>query len=197
MLDLFVLVLLFFSITLHEVAHGYVAYRFGDQTAKLQGRLTLNPLKHVDPFGTILLPLLLFFSGAPLIGWAKPVPINPSYFQKPREQMMWCAVAGPLTNYTLALFCAILRKLLPLPQFLDYILVNTAYINLILGTFNLIPIPPLDGSRVVSNFLRGDLAYRYEKLEPYGILIVILLSYLGFLNFFLNLFRPFFKLFLQ
>jgi Zn-dependent protease len=197
MLDLLALIILFFSITFHEVAHGYVALLYGDQTAKLQGRLSLSPLRHVDKFGTILLPLLLYFSGLPLIGWAKPVPINPNNFHDPRKGMLLCALAGPLTNFSLALIFVILRKLIPLHGFFEYILINGIFINLVLGTFNLIPIPPLDGSRIVSYFLKGEWFYKYNRLEPYGILIILILSYFGFLNFLLKLLNPFFKVFLQ
>lgn len=197
MLDLLALIILFFSITFHEVAHGYVALLYGDQTAKLQGRLSLNPLRHVDKFGTILLPLLLYFSGLPLIGWAKPVPINPNNFYDPRRGMVFCALSGPLTNFSLAFIFVVLRKIIPLHGFFEYILINGIFINLVLGTFNLIPIPPLDGSRIVSFFLKGEWVYKYNRLEPYGILIILILSYFGFLNFLLKLFTPLFKVFLQ
>ena len=197
MFDFFVLIILFFSITLHEVAHGYVAFLYGDQTAKLQGRLSLNPLRHIDRFGTIILPLLLYFSGMPLIGWAKPVPINQYNFRDPNKGLLFCSLAGPLTNFTLALLFTIFRKILHLNGVFDYVLINGIYLNLVLGTFNLIPIPPLDGSRVVSYFLKGEAAQRYNRIEPYGIIIILILSYFGFLGFILKLFNPFFRFFLQ
>lgn len=197
MFDLLALIILFFSITLHEVAHGYVALLYGDQTAKLQGRLSLNPFRHVDKFGTIILPLLLYFSGMPLIGWAKPVPINPNNFRDPRKGMLFCALAGPLTNFSLAFIFAVLRKIIPLHGFFEYLLINGIFINLVLGTFNLIPIPPLDGSRIVSYFLKGEWLYKYNRIEPYGIMIILVLSYFGFLNFILRVFDPLFKIFLQ
>lgn len=197
MFDLLILVVLFFSITLHEFAHGYVAFIYGDQTARNQGRLTLNPLKHIDPFGTILLPLLLYFSGAPLIGWAKPVPINPYNFSEPKKGLLLCSLAGPLTNFSLALILTVLHRVFHLVSWLDYLLINGIYINLILGLFNLIPIPPLDGSRLISYFLKGRAAARFNQIEPYGILIIIALFYLGFFNFVVKLFNPIIKIFLQ
>jgi Zn-dependent protease len=196
MAEILIIIVIFISITFHEVAHGYVAYLFGDTTAKYRGRLSLNPLKHIDLFGTIILPLLLFFSGMPVIGWAKPVPINPNNFPDPKKQMMWTALAGPLTNFTLALLLSFIRKVVPLPTIIQFVLINAILINLVLGTFNLIPIPPLDGSRVVSNFLSGSLAYKYSRIEPYGLVVLFVLIYFGFFRLLLNLLMPLFKLFL-
>ena len=175
------------AIVLHEVSHGYVSYRLGDPTAKMKGRLSLNPVKHVDPFGTVLLPLLLWFSGAPVFGYAKPVPINPGYYKDYRKGMMLTGLAGPTTNLTLALVAGLLvRFLLPLgdlatgsqvdPTFTPlgwvvYALYFFAQINLVLMFFNLIPIPPLDGSRVLPIFLSDKALMKYHQVEQYGILI--------------------------
>ncbi|HAL30333.1 MAG TPA: site-2 protease family protein [Coriobacteriia bacterium] len=175
------------AIVLHEVSHGYVSYRLGDPTAKMKGRLSLNPIKHVDPFGTVLLPLLLWFSGAPVFGYAKPVPINPGYYKDYRKGMMLTGLAGPTTNLTLALVSGLLvRFLLPLgdlatgsqvdPTFTPlgwavYALYFFAQINLVLMFFNLIPIPPLDGSRVLPIFLSDKALMKYHQVEQYGILI--------------------------
>jgi Zn-dependent protease len=175
------------AIVLHEVSHGYVSYRLGDPTAKMKGRLSLNPVKHVDPFGTVLLPLLLWFSGAPVFGYAKPVPINPGYYKDYRKGMMFTGLAGPTTNLTLALVSGLLvRALLPLgdlatgsqmdPTFtllgwVVYALYFFAQINLVLMFFNLIPIPPLDGSRVLPIFLSDRALMKYHEVERYGILI--------------------------
>lgn len=175
------------AIVLHEVSHGYVSYRLGDPTAKMKGRLSLNPVKHVDPFGTVLLPLLLWFSGAPIFGYAKPVPINPSYYKDYRKGMLLTGLAGPATNLTLAVVAGLLvRMLIPLgdmtngaqidPTFtvlgwVVYALYFFAQINLVLMFFNLIPIPPLDGSRVLPVFLSDKALMKYHQVEQYGILI--------------------------
>lgn len=175
------------AIVLHEVSHGYVSYRLGDPTAKMKGRLSLNPVKHVDPFGTVLLPLLLWFSGAPIFGYAKPVPINPNYYKDYRKGMLLTGLAGPATNLTLAVVAGLLvRMLIPLgdmtngaqidPTFtvlgwVVYALYFFAQINLVLMFFNLIPIPPLDGSRVLPVFLSDKALMKYHQVEQYGILI--------------------------
>jgi Zn-dependent protease len=191
---LLTLVILLYSAVLHEIAHGYVAARLGDPTAKLNGRLTLNPLKHLDPFGSILLPLLMFVSGSSfLFGWAKPVPVNESYFADPRRDLMKCSLAGPLTNFSLAFIASFISKLLPGPLWLEDILAQIVWINFILGTFNLIPLPPLDGSRILAYFLPAKAAYRYYQLEPYGPLIILILLYTGLLTPILHLFMPLFK----
>ncbi|MHB8804982.1 MAG: site-2 protease family protein [Coriobacteriia bacterium] len=188
------------AIVLHEVSHGYVSYRLGDPTAKMKGRLSLNPIKHVDPFGTVLLPLLLWFGGGPVFGYAKPVPINPGYYKDYRKGMLLTGLAGPATNLTLAVAAGLLvRILMPLgdlatgsgidPTFtvlgwVVYALFFFAQINLVLMFFNLIPIPPLDGSRVLPIFLSDKALMKYHEVERYGILIffaVVLLlpNYLG------------------
>ncbi|WP_291323579.1 site-2 protease family protein [Desulfonatronospira sp.] len=183
---------LLLGITLHEVAHGYTAFRFGDPTAKNAGRLSLNPVRHVDPFGTVLLPLLLILMKSPfLIGWAKPVPFNPSYFQDPRKGIFWVSLAGPSANFALAFgFFLVLQSLIIMQPILDagnsgYLqpVIMVAYfgifINVILGIFNLFPIPPLDGSKVLATFLPGRMAGQYMQLEKFGFIIIILLLILG------------------
>lgn len=174
------------GITLHEVAHGYVAYRFGDPTAKNAGRLTLNPLKHLDPLGTMVLVLTR------MIGWAKPVPINPSYFEDPRKGIFWVSLAGPAANFALALTFYLLFNIFAIIQpalgggYGEAILAPAMLIcfygiiiNIILGIFNLFPIPPLDGSKMLATFLPGRLAGQYMQLEKYGFILLLLLIFLG------------------
>ncbi|NPV59847.1 MAG: site-2 protease family protein [Actinobacteria bacterium] len=182
---IYMLVGLIIGVIVHEYMHGYVAYRMGDTTAKRAGRLTLDPLAHIDPFGTLILPgILLLMSimgyGTFIIGYAKPVPINPFLFRKPRG-IIWVSLAGPLSNLGLGVvFIGLIRLLLTFDggAVLDkmiYTCLFIAYINILLFVFNLIPIPPLDGSRVVGYFLRGEARRIYQSLEPYGFFIVLLL----------------------
>ncbi len=174
------LAILFFSIIVHEVAHGYVALRSGDPTAKFSGRLTLNPLHHIDLFGTIILPILLIILRSPfLIGWAKPVPINPYNLRNPRKDMAKIGVAGPLSNLGLALVFAIIFRLLGRGFLSDLVFIGV-YINSLLFVFNLIPIPPLDGSRIVGAFLSYDAYEKYMRLERYGFIIIFALVFLVF-----------------
>ena len=173
--------LVFPAIILHEIAHGYAAYLCGDPTAKWRGRLSLNPLRHIDPIGTIVLPAILVLTGVSPIGWAKPVPIDLSRTRRPRQAIWIIGIAGPAMNFALALVGAlILRGLFRLPPsgFLYWtvrILATFAFSNLMLMVFNLVPIPPLDGSRVVTALLPPRLAWQYLRLERYGFLIVLLL----------------------
>ena len=177
-----IFVVLLFSVILHEVAHGYTALRLGDPTARDAGRLSLNPIKHVDPFGTVLLPLLLHLAQSPiLIGWAKPVPVNPLLLREPKKAMMLVSASGPLTNITLAVLFALGLRYLPAstaPLFVD-LLVFSCYINIILALFNLLPVPPLDGSKLLAGLLPVRLRESYLRLGRYGIFIVLPLVYLA------------------
>lgn len=171
------------AIVFHEVAHGWVARALGDPTAAEQKRLSLNPLRHVDPFGTIILPGLLKLSGAPVFGWAKPVPVDFRRLRNPRVGMMLVAAAGPVTNFVLAAIAAIGLGLLVRATdsmgepglgalFLSDNLRNFLLVNLFLGAFNLLPIPPFDGSRIVMGALPASLARGYVRLEPFGLILV-------------------------
>jgi len=174
--------ILFFSVILHEIAHGWVAYRLGDPTAKLAGRLTLNPIPHIDLFGTIILPAFLIMTHSPVVlGWAKPVPVDFSSLHHPKRDMIWVGLAGPVTNVLLAVFLSLFLHLNLLPVVAS-ILKSGIIVNLVLAIFNLIPIPPLDGSRFVMGVLPYSLARVYARLERYGIIIVFLLLYFGVLN---------------
>ena len=191
------LIAVFTAIILHEVAHGYVAFRLGDPTAKARGRLTLNPLAHIDPIGTILVPIFLLIMRSPfLFGWAKPVPINPTYFRNPFKGMLYVAVAGPATNLALALATTVIGRVLILAipdsllffnhtfagnliHALVYLLGIFVIYNVILAAFNMIPIPPLDGSRVLTYFLPPEGRRVMMMLERYGFIILIALIYLG------------------
>ena len=197
------LFVLLFAITVHEAAHGWMASRFGDDTARSMGRVTLNPVAHIDPFGTVLLPLLLVLMKAPVFGWAKPVPVNPLNLRNPRKDNLWISAAGPMANILVAVFCLfaiILIKALnpnalallmrrggpagglhPLGS-LILILFYGALINMYLVVFNLIPVPPLDGSGVLMGLLSEESAQKFDRLRPYGFLIVIGLIYLGVLS---------------
>ena len=180
---------LLLALTLHEFAHGYVAYRLGDPTARNAGRLTLNPLSHLDPVGTLA---FIFIK----IGWAKPVPVNPIYFKNPRQDMLWVALAGPASNLILAVLSAVLLRfiisvaeLLPSSPLIaavlipfSWMLVASVWINLVLCVFNFLPIPPLDGSRIVSGLLPEEMAHTYASYERYGFIIVLVLAFTGVLS---------------
>jgi len=175
--------LVIYSIILHEIAHAYAAFRLGDPTAAMQGRLTLNPLKHIDPFNTVLLPMLTYYFGRFIFGGAKPVPINPYNFRNMRKGMMITGIAGPAVNLALVLVFAGLHRLAGMMSFLapgfSVIFFLVGLWNMLLLAFNLIPVPPLDGSRVVSYFLPRHLQRAYDRLERFGLLLVILLIYTG------------------
>ena len=168
-----------FAITLHEAAHGYVARHFGDMTAFQQGRISLNPLRHIDPLGTILLPLMTLWLGGILFGWAKPVPVNFSALRRPKQDMLWVALAGPASNLLMALFWGIWAKvawLSPDSYFAEPLLEMAQIgikINIILFVLNLLPLPPLDGGRIAISMLPHRWAMRLAGIEPYGMFILI------------------------
>ncbi|MEN8132512.1 MAG: site-2 protease family protein [Pseudomonadota bacterium] len=188
-LSIWVLPLLF-AITLHEVAHGLTARYLGDTTAEELGRLSLNPIRHIDPVGTLLVPLLLFFVGGFVFGWAKPVPVDMARLNNPKRDMAVVAVAGPLANLFMALLWASVSKLgMVLYGDFDWIAIPMLYmgqagiaINLILMILNLLPIPPLDGGRVLAGLLPDRMAYALSRVEPYGFFIVLGLLALGILG---------------
>jgi len=182
-----------FAITLHEAAHGYVAKHFGDMTAYMEGRVSLNPLRHIDPFGTIALPLILLgltklVGGGIIFGWAKPVPVNFANLRHPKRDMLWVAAAGPLSNFVMALLWAVLVKIgLSLPEnyfALPLALMGAAgvFFNIIIMVLNLVPLPPLDGGRILVSLLPRSVAWRVARIEPYGFLILILLLFTGVLG---------------
>ncbi len=172
-----VLLILLISVIIHEVMHGLAALYFGDHTAENAGRLTLNPLPHIDPIGSILLPLAAFAFGTPILAWAKPVPVNPMHFSNIRLGEFVVAIAGVAANLAIAIVAAVLFHATTnfyYPYWVN-ILSEIVTINLSLAVFNLMPIPPLDGSRIVASLLPAHLEYEYRKLEQYGFLILIVL----------------------
>ncbi|HET7650879.1 MAG TPA: site-2 protease family protein [Gammaproteobacteria bacterium] len=180
------------AVTLHEAAHGWVANRLGDPTARMLGRLTLNPLKHIDPIGTILVPaILLLLPGRFLFGWAKPVPISPVNFKSPRRDMAIVGAAGPMANLLMAvLWCLVGRLSLYLPDSAGHIKLPLAllgvagiFVNVLLMVFNLLPLPPLDGGRVASGLMPRQWARVYDRIEPYGFWILLLLIATNVLGF--------------
>ena len=176
---IFSIMLFFLAVVIHEFAHGWMAYKLGDPTAKHSGRLTLNPIAHIDPMGTIILPLFLIMTGSPILfGWAKPVPVNFRALHNPKKDMIWVGLAGPGANIILAIIISLIIKLkvvfIPF-QILEYFMA----LNLVLAIFNLIPIPPLDGSRVIMGLLPAKLAYQYIQLERFGFIIIVIMLYLG------------------
>ena len=198
------------AITFHEVSHGLVAYKLGDPTAKMLGRLTLNPLAHIDLFGTIILPLMLIVltNGRFVFGYAKPVPINPMNFKNPRKGMAISASAGPVTNMIMAVASFMVWKgvITPLAVFspdaltetvlspFSLILQSSIVVNVVLAVFNMIPIPPLDGGRVLTGLLPSKQAMSFSRIEPFGFIIVIVLIYSGIAN---SIIMPFIAFFLK
>jgi len=177
------IIILFGAVVLHEYAHGWVAFKRGDPTAKLAGRLTLNPIKHIDPVGTLILPgilIMLRALGLPVfpVGWAKPVPVNFLRLKKPKRDMILVGLAGPFVNIVIAVIAGILFHL-GLPLTAKAFLALVIFINVLLAVFNMLPIPPLDGSRLVMGLLPNKLAFQYSRLEPFGIVIVIVLLNFG------------------
>lgn len=179
-----------FAITVHEVAHGWMASRLGDQTARMMGRLTLNPVKHIDPVGTIMVPVIMLMFTPFMLGWAKPVPVNWRNLRHPRRDMAWVAVAGPAANLLMLVIWALLAKFILLSGTgnSEYGLPFMAMamggilINIVLIVLNLLPVPPLDGSRIVSSLLPPRSAILYNRLEPYGLMIVLALMATGILG---------------
>lgn len=171
-----------FAITLHEAAHGYVARHFGDMTAFKEGRISLNPARHIDPVGTIILPLLTLWMGGILFGWAKPVPVNFAALRRPKQDMLWVAFAGPAANLFMALLWALLAKLtgmLPENYFAEPLLEMAQIgvkINIVLMVLNLLPLPPLDGGRMAVSLLPHRLAALLARIEPYGMFILIFMA---------------------
>lgn len=177
-----------FAITLHEAAHAYVAKHFGDNTAYAAGRMTLNPLNHIDPFGTIVIPVVLYLTTGFVFGYAKPVPIDFSRLRHPKRDMAWVALAGPAANFIMAFLWLVLAMLLAAFEVQEVFPHKVAqaglWTNLLIFAFNLVPIPPLDGGRIVTSLLPTRLAYKYARIEPYGFFIVLALVFLKVLNVF-------------
>ena len=180
-----------FAITLHEAAHGYAAKYFGDTTAFSQGRVSLNPLVHIDPFGTIIIPAVLYVAtgGAFLFGYAKPVPINFSRLKNPKRDMAWVALAGPGANFVMAFFWLLFGVVLQAANIEEIFFIKMAnagvLTNLVMLAFNLFPIPPLDGGRILVSLLPNKLAYKFAQIEPYGFFIVMGLVMIHWLQFWL------------
>lgn len=182
-----------FAITVHEVAHGWMAKRYGDNTAFSQGRLSFNPIHHIDLVGTVILPIVCLVIGGIIFGWAKPVPVNGRNFKNPRQDMAMVALAGPVANLLMALGWAVIARIgvminiesITLPAV--YMGMAGISINLVLALLNLIPLPPLDGSRIITAFLSHKMAYQYNQLEPYGFYVLLALMYFGVLGMILGL----------
>ena len=193
------------AVILHEVSHGVVANFYGDDTAKRAGRLTLNPVPHIDPLGSVILPAMAVLANLPVLGWAKPVPVTPSRLRNPRRQMLWVGLAGPFTNFALMVAAAVPAKVMlagtfpgaclgpgvvnPGVSLTGNILASFATVNLLLGLFNLLPIPPLDGASLIERVLPARYLQTYWKVRPYGFLILFI--GLFYFNFFGRILSPF------
>ena len=211
------IVVLLFAVSIHEASHGFIAYKFGDPTPEIQGRLTLNPIAHLDPVGSIIVPAFLIIFKLPVFGWAKPVMVDPRNFtgdyNSVRKKMAVVAFGGPGSNFSVAIISAILLRIIfhfdpavkyviftntPLSSSISagigFILFELFIINVFLGLFNLIPIPPLDGGNILIGLLPPKAAMTFEKLQPYGFIILLVLIYTGVYSFFI---MPFFRLFLK
>lgn len=164
------------AVILHEISHGVVALFYGDDTAKRAGRLTLNPVPHIDPLGSLILPGMAVLAGVPVLGWAKPVPVNPAKLRDPRRQMLYVGLVGPITNFGLMLVAAVVARSISGGSGIDlrFVLVSFALVNLFLGVFNMLPIPPLDGSSLVERLLPRHWLPTWWKIRPYGFLILFL-----------------------
>ena len=187
-----------FAITLHEAAHGYVARRFGDRTAELLGRITLNPLRHIDPIGTVLVPAMLYLTAGPqfVFGWAKPVPVNFGNLRHPKRDMLWVAAAGPLANFAMAFLWTLLLRLAfgeagGMSQGLALMARIGISVNLVLMALNLLPIPPLDGGRIAVSLLPGRLSAWYARMEPFGLLVIVVLMFTPMLGILIRPVRDF------
>lgn len=179
--SLFQVIILIFSIIIHEYAHGWAANEQGDSTARHAGRLTLNPIPHIDPFGSILLPAILLFSGTPFVfGWAKPVPFNPNNLRDHRYGPAKVAAAGPLSNLAVALTLGLILRFFALPPEMGSFLATAVYINILLAVFNALPIPPLDGSKIIAPFLPRTWQEFLYRIEDSGMILVLLFVIFGF-----------------